>query len=730
MLLIVYTERMRQYLLSAILVFLVLDSHAQWVPWQVPTPTERLAISPTGATASFDNVRLAAGMSWAVTTEDQFKVANGNEFADGRYYINIIPFLSGAVVNVGLKYTNGSLPEDWFANTTPLQPYQSSHQYSTTLVSNGGVVTFRLYDRGDPPSTYYLDNSGNIFVTLTRITPGIAVKVDTVFFPMTKPGMTSVQLDSIQGYGLQGYSLNNVWMGGPDPTAFTVISQRTVPFSLKDQTNEFEFTFRPTTIGRYEGHFHLHSPSAFGSDTDRIIYLIGESAKADISVTPDTLDFGTIPVSTSKTLKAAFFNKGNAAGTVLGAVLTPATMPFSINGFPVSLDTLQQGTVDVTFSPLAQGQFIARYDAAIDDGSVVTFYVKGRAGLGIPFYTTGDTIDFGKVMLGRSQQRQTTFRNIGIVDLNVTRGIVTDPIEYQVTTGNIGTKTYSPAGEEAYTFTFTPTVHLPNEGIHSGQFILEFTDQPSKVLYFVGRDHEPITTEFFIRDNYYVKHGEEVTVQQLLLSDLRNTLLPVQSLQYSIVYDASMVDLLEVTKGALISGADWTLNRTITPGKVDVVMSSTVSRLGGPGELLKLRFRAKTNVPSGSATDLVQTSLVFPDVNEPLATVSNGRIIIHDICSPVHTKSGQPGTFIEQNSPNPFNPTTRIRYAVGGNEPQFVSLELYDALGRFVRSLVSEQQEPGYHIFILNADDLPSGVYYYKYTVGSITKTRSLILAK
>ena len=88
-----------------------------------------------------------------------------------------------------------------------------------------------------------------------------------------------------------------------------------------------------------------------------------------------------------------------------------------------------------------------------------------------------------------------------------------------------------------------------------------------------------------------------------------------------------------------------------------------------------------------------------------------------------------PGTFhLSQNYPNPFNPTTIITYQVPTGDP--VKLELYDLLGRRVRTLVSEYQTAGTHSATLRADNLSSGVYVYRLSAGGFIATKSLVLIK
>ena len=71
---------------------------------------------------------------------------------------------------------------------------------------------------------------------------------------------------------------------------------------------------------------------------------------------------------------------------------------------------------------------------------------------------------------------------------------------------------------------------------------------------------------------------------------------------------------------------------------------------------------------------------------------------------------------LEQNFPNPFNPSTTIRY--GLPHLSFVTLTVYNALGQKVAQLVDEQQQAGYHDVVFHDDQLASGVYFYRLDAG------------
>jgi Secretion system C-terminal sorting domain len=81
-----------------------------------------------------------------------------------------------------------------------------------------------------------------------------------------------------------------------------------------------------------------------------------------------------------------------------------------------------------------------------------------------------------------------------------------------------------------------------------------------------------------------------------------------------------------------------------------------------------------------------------------------------------------------QNYPNPFNPTTTIAYSLPARA--HVTLQIYDVLGREVRTLVDEYQSAGSHTALFDASKLSSGVYFYRITAGELTSVKKLVLIK
>jgi len=84
---------------------------------------------------------------------------------------------------------------------------------------------------------------------------------------------------------------------------------------------------------------------------------------------------------------------------------------------------------------------------------------------------------------------------------------------------------------------------------------------------------------------------------------------------------------------------------------------------------------------------------------------------------------------LHQNYPNPFNPTTTIAYSIPEGTA-FVSLKVFDILGRHVATLVNERKAAGAYQVSFDASHLASGVYLYRIQAGSYVATRKMLLVK
>jgi hypothetical protein len=83
---------------------------------------------------------------------------------------------------------------------------------------------------------------------------------------------------------------------------------------------------------------------------------------------------------------------------------------------------------------------------------------------------------------------------------------------------------------------------------------------------------------------------------------------------------------------------------------------------------------------------------------------------------------------LSQNYPNPFNPVTSIQYAVSSTK--FVILKVYDVLGNEIVTLINEEKQPGTYKVEFDGTELPSGIYFYKFSAGNVVQTRKMVLLK
>ena len=121
-------------------------------------------------------------------------------------------------------------------------------------------------------------------------------------------------------------------------------------------------------------------------------------------------------------------------------------------------------------------------------------------------------------------------------------------------------------------------------------------------------------------------------------------------------------------------------------------------------------------------TDSTGEVLYFPDFESGLLTV-NGPLDAED------DPAGLPITLeLKQNCPNPFNPSTVIAYSLP--ERADVRLTIYNILGQEITTLVDESQPAGEHEVTWQADQVASGIYFYRLTVKGEVLTKKMALLK
>ncbi len=163
------------------------------------------------------------------------------------------------------------------------------------------------------------------------------------------------------------------------------------------------------------------------------------------------------------------------------------------------------------------------------------------------------------------------------------------------------------------------------------------------------------------------------------------------------------------------NGATWQsakfYNKTVSSWTREVL---DISALAAGSSSMKIRFSLVSN--GSTVADGIYIDNIKLTGYSSIATGISGNILTPDNFS------------LSQNYPNPFNPATTINYSLPSSG--FVSLRVFDMLGKEVRSLISERQNAGSYSVNFDGSNLSSGMYYYKIESGNFSDTKKMILIK
>ncbi|MCX6141938.1 MAG: T9SS type A sorting domain-containing protein, partial [Ignavibacteriales bacterium] len=180
---------------------------------------------------------------------------------------------------------------------------------------------------------------------------------------------------------------------------------------------------------------------------------------------------------------------------------------------------------------------------------------------------------------------------------------------------------------------------------------------------------------------------------------------------------------LTITSCGALSGTGftWTAPSYVFNGSVPQVTGSIM-----PATVKSVTINNPAGVTSSQALTITDTLfLVSGALSGPYTAGATVRI-----GTGVQDNSmGVPQEYsLKQNYPNPFNPSTNFTFQVA--KEGFVSLKVYDVLGKEVATLVNEVKQAGTYGTTWNAAGFGSGIYFCKMQAGSFTETRKLILMK
>lgn len=171
---------------------------------------------------------------------------------------------------------------------------------------------------------------------------------------------------------------------------------------------------------------------------------------------------------------------------------------------------------------------------------------------------------------------------------------------------------------------------------------------------------------------------------------------------------------LETATGIRNTNRFWVAGNQSTWNSIDGGQTFRQESILIEGEDKLIQLLARVEKQNARAFALTQGGQLFQQLTE----LENGRPV----------SSEQSILELSQNYPNPFNPITTIEYRVF--EAGFVSLKIYDILGREVATLVNGLQEPESYRVNFNASGLASGVYFYRLQIGRVSSTKKMIVVR
>ncbi len=178
------------------------------------------------------------------------------------------------------------------------------------------------------------------------------------------------------------------------------------------------------------------------------------------------------------------------------------------------------------------------------------------------------------------------------------------------------------------------------------------------------------------------------------------------------------------------NGSTWTLAKmlitTQTP-QIGTNSSTNLTTTSGSGEYL---------IPAGNewATKYVQTPVQTNRIKFIAYSAYGNNLFIDNIYYGPIDGTGNPISFtplkfeLSQNYPNPFNPTTKINFSIP--KQSFVTLKVFDMLGREVAELLNKELSPNNYSIDFNASNFSSGVYFYKLESAEFTEVKRMMLIK
>ncbi len=175
-------------------------------------------------------------------------------------------------------------------------------------------------------------------------------------------------------------------------------------------------------------------------------------------------------------------------------------------------------------------------------------------------------------------------------------------------------------------------------------------------------------------------------------------------------------------------------NKLVCSGILPHTGFYTVSTIN-PGTLIA-RMRVQTSAPSFAQGQYIDLRWINPPsanyetkvIERDYGDITNPDHHYVPIIQSINSQNSPLSFNLQQNYPNPFNSSTVINYELLNSG--FVKLKVFDVNGKETETLVNSKQNTGRHSVMWNANDRPSGIYYYRIEIENFFVTKQMLLLK
>jgi hypothetical protein len=470
---------------------------------------------------------------------------------------------------------------------------------------------------------------------------------------------------------------------------------------------EIRIRIQPTSTGPDSSRVSISSTNEYCDVTwDAFISWEWEDISYDITDIPEfnrlfcVGDFAdtTFTISNTGSSPLTFENLGISNGSF--SVISPS--------FPLTLQPGESQVVTIRFTGLAPGTAAGTFDINVLPCN--TIESKSLRGLTESIQLTANDLNFGvRMPIDLPMTMFITVQNQSTVSIDVTNLLFPQSSPFRVV-GGIPT-TIPPGGSAQVEVEFFDP-GMDSTFVMQAEFEYNPSCDPLYVNISAVRGEASVTIEV---GSVSAATGETVSIPIYLRSAINLSLHGATGISTTIRMDPSIL----YPVGATPAG-------TITNG--ERIITLTLPLTTGPDEIAT-RLDFISMLGTTDRTDIIPENSVGLNGDITITEIP-GEFTLSDVCREGGDRffDGSLSAQLAQNTPNPFNSSTRIEYSVIEQGP--VLLYVFDRLGRNVRTLVNTEHAPGTYSVVFDAGDLPSGIYRYTLQTTTLMKVKTMIHLK